>query len=105
MTTQNQVIWKPDSNRIENANVTRLMKKCGVNTVNELRKKSSSDIDWFWETCLQDLNVEWFKKYDKIREGDLPFASWFVGGKINIVANCLDRHQKTEAKNKLRAQF
>ncbi len=48
--------------------------------------------DWqgFW--ARQALELDWAKEWDTILEWDLPFAKWFVGGKLNVSYNCLDRH-------------
>jgi acetyl-CoA synthetase len=34
----------------------------------------------------------WFEPFDAVLEWQLPFAKWFVGGKLNVAYNCLDRH-------------
>src|SRR5262249_44629655 len=36
--------------------------------------------------------VDWFEPWHTVLEWNLPFAKWFVGGKLNISYNCLDRH-------------
>jgi acetyl-CoA synthetase len=48
--------------------------------------------DWqgFW--AVQALELDWIKEWETILEWDLPFAKWFVGGKLNVSYNCLDRH-------------
>jgi len=48
--------------------------------------------DWqgFW--AQQALELDWVKEWDTILDWDLPFAKWFVGGKLNVTYNCLDRH-------------
>jgi acetyl-CoA synthetase len=48
--------------------------------------------DWqgFW--ARQALELDWSAEWDTILEWDLPFAKWFVGGKLNVSYNCLDRH-------------
>jgi acetyl-CoA synthetase len=48
--------------------------------------------DWqgFW--ARQALALDWRKEWHTILEWDLPFAKWFVGGKLNISENCVDRH-------------
>lgn len=51
--------------------------------------------DEIWEESAHEL--EWIKKWDTVLEGKAPFFKWFSGGKLNISANCLDRHL---AKNK-----
>ncbi len=52
----------------------------------------------FWETQAESL--DWFRKWDSGLEWNEPHAKWFVGGKLNISYNCLDRHLKTWRKNK-----
>jgi len=52
----------------------------------------------FWSKQVE----EWlgFKKWDTEPGWNPPFAKWFVGGKLNISYNCLDRHLTTSRKNK-----
>ncbi len=49
--------------------------------------------DWqgFWARQASEL-LDWSAPWDTILEWDLPFAEWFVGGKLNVAHNCLDRH-------------
>src|SRR4029078_525514 len=44
----------------------------------------------FWPR--QALELDWTREWQKILQWELPFAKWFVGGKINVAYNCLDRH-------------
>jgi acetyl-CoA synthetase len=46
----------------------------------------------FWATAAKELH--WFKPWKKVLEWDIPWAKWFIGGKINAPYNCLDRHVK-----------
>jgi acetyl-CoA synthetase len=48
--------------------------------------------DWqgFW--AQEALALDWTNEWHTILEWDLPFAKWFVGGKLNVSYNCLDRH-------------
>jgi acetyl-CoA synthetase len=43
---------------------------------------------------------EWFRKWNKVLEWDCPWAKWFVGGRLNVTVNCLDRHLRTWRRNK-----
>jgi acetyl-CoA synthetase len=53
---------------------------------------SDAEADWqgFW--AKQALALDWQQEWHTILEWDLPFAKWFVGGKLNASYNCLDRH-------------
>ncbi|MBF0398286.1 MAG: acetate--CoA ligase [Desulfobacterales bacterium] len=63
-------------------------------------KYSIENPEAFWAEKADELH--WFKKWDKVLEQDFAEGKheWFVGGKINISYNCLDRHLKTWRKNK-----
>ncbi len=53
--------------------------------------EANADPDGFWARQAADL-LDWFEEWDTICDWDLPFAKWFVGGKLNASYNCLDRH-------------
>ena len=44
----------------------------------------------FWESQAETLH--WDKKWEQVLDWQVPFAKWFIGGKINASYNCLDRH-------------
>src|SRR3954454_15662909 len=49
--------------------------------------------DWqeFWETEGRE-RVSWFEPFDELLEWELPYAKWYLGGKLNVAYNCVDRH-------------
>ena len=59
---------------------------------------SAADPEKFWADVAGELH--WFQKWDRVLEWDLPWAKWFLGGKINLSYNCLDRHVQSARKNK-----
>ncbi|MEP7213850.1 MAG: acetate--CoA ligase [Acidobacteriota bacterium] len=60
--------------------------------------EAAADPEAFWAKQAEELH--WFKKWDTVLEWNEPFAKWFVGGKLNIAYNCLDRHLSTWRRNK-----
>ena len=59
----------------------------------KLWKQSIEDMEGFWGE--QAKSLDWFKPYDKVWEKtDLFPGKWFVGGKLNVCYNCIDRHIK-----------
>lgn len=58
-----------------------------------LYNKSLSNPEEFWGK-MAGHELSWFKRWDKVKEKDGYDSSWFVGGKLNITHNCLDRHIK-----------
>ncbi len=52
----------------------------------------------FWTEQAETL--DWFEKWDTVLEWNVPHSKWFLGGKINVAHNCLDRHLTGSRKNK-----
>jgi len=77
-----------------------------------VRQANQPDPDAIHQAMLDDLagtwgaiardEFEWFKPWDKtLDDSEAPFYKWFVGGKVNIVHNALDRHAETWRRNKV----
>ncbi|WP_433291334.1 acetate--CoA ligase [Pseudonocardia sp. CA-142604] len=61
-----------------------------ANATAEWYDRSAADRDAFW--AEQADRLHWHQKWDRVLEWDAPFAKWFVGGKLNVAYNCVDRH-------------
>src|SRR2546423_4632813 len=61
--------------------------------------QGAADPEQFWARYAES-ELHWFKKWDTVLKWERPHAEWFVGGKINISDNCLDRHLATARRNK-----
>jgi len=64
----------------------------------ELYRESIDKPATFWAREAKEL--AWQKKWAKVLEWNAPDAKWFVGGKINVCENCLDRHLTNGRANK-----
>jgi acetyl-CoA synthetase len=64
----------------------------------ELYARSIADPEAFWESAAKELH--WFAPWTRVLDWNLPWAKWFVGGKINISYNCLDRHVHSGKRDK-----
>jgi len=58
-----------------------------------LYRESLEQPEQFWSRVASELH--WFKPWDKVLEWNPPYAKWFIGGKLNLSYNCLDRHLAT----------
>jgi acetyl-CoA synthetase len=56
-----------------------------------LYDEANEDWQGFWAKQASEL-LSWSEEWHTILEWDLPFARWFVGGRLNVSYNCLDRH-------------
>ncbi len=80
-----------------------LSEKAYVKSMEEYKKiykESIENPEKFWGKLAEEL--DWYKKWDKVLVEDFANAKheWFVGGKLNVSYNCLDRHLKTWRRNK-----
>jgi acetyl-CoA synthetase len=56
-----------------------------------LHNEAAADLEAFWARQASEL-ITWQQPWSKVLEWDLPYAKWFVDGKLNVAENCLDRH-------------
>ncbi len=57
----------------------------------EIYERADADPDTWWASWAEKL--DWIEPWDEVLDwSDPPFAKWFPGGRLNVSANCLDRH-------------
>ena len=65
----------------------------------DLMDWAKEDYEGFWDHWAKE-KIDWFAPYHTVlNESDAPFYKWFVGGKLNVCYQCVDRHIKVR-KNK-----
>ena len=65
----------------------------------EIHRRSLEDPERFWAEEARKL--DWYKTWDRVLDWKLPYAKWFVGGRLNASFQCVDRHVKTWRKSKV----
>ena len=63
-----------------------------------LYESAAADRLAFWESWAEKL--DWFERWHTVLEWEPPHAKWFLGGKLNVSHNCLDRHLDGPRRNK-----
>jgi acetyl-CoA synthetase len=81
-------VFKPDGQFVRKANWNK--KRAG-----EYRKLGAKSPERFWAKMAKE-NLSWFTPWKQTLQWRPPFAKWFVGGKLNVSYNCLDRHLEGE---------
>ena len=66
-------------------------KKNSLAVGTHLYDQAAADDEGFWAQQAADL-IDWDQDWHTICEWNVPYAKWFVGGKLNVSYNCLDRH-------------
>jgi len=98
-----QFLWHPTPELIAQSNLQRFIQKHGLGSYNELMRRSTTDIAWFWNTVLCELSIQFYKPYSHVVDlsQGKPWAKWCVNGEMNIVHNMLDKYAGTEIDNRL----
>ena len=64
----------------------------------DIYDRAGVDLEGFW--AHEAKRIDWFKPWEKVLEWKAPWAKWFVGGKLNVTYNCVDRHAASSRRNK-----
>jgi acetyl-CoA synthetase len=87
------IAWRPSPAYIERSRLRRFMDRHGIASVAELMDRSTSDIAWFWDAVVQDLDLEWFQPYTQVVDlsRGIEWPRWFPGGRYNYVHDAVDK--------------
>ncbi|HLF28164.1 MAG TPA: AMP-binding protein [Anaerolineae bacterium] len=98
-----EIVWRPTPEHIRNSNLKRFMDRHGLASFDELLQRSTSDIAWFWEAVLAELDIQFYAPYSSIVDlsRGIAWPEWCVGGQLNIVHNCLDKYADTPVDNRI----
>ncbi|MDG6997816.1 MAG: AMP-binding protein, partial [Nitrososphaerota archaeon] len=93
MTDDGKFVWTPSTEFVTTSNLMKFMVSKGIESFEELRKRSVTDPEWFWGSICDHLNIEWYSRYSRVKDdsGGMQWTKWFVGGKLNITYNCVDK--------------
>jgi acetyl-CoA synthetase len=98
-----EFVWHPTPELVAQSNLQRFIAKRELGSYDELMQRSTTDIEWFWDAVLSDLDIQFYKPYSRVvdlSEGK-PWARWCIDGEMNIVHNMLDKYTGTEVDNRL----
>jgi len=94
-----EIIWRPTLDYVDGSNIHRLMSRHGIQSYDEMVRRSLDDVEWYWSQVERDLGLEWIRPYDRVLDvhQGIEWGTWFTGGQINIAGNCVDRHAAGDA--------
>lgn len=96
-------VWRPNPAWIAASNLQRFMDRYNIASYEELHARARADIAWFWDAAIADLGIEFYEPYTQVLDlsNGVEFPRWCVGGKLNIIHNCLDKWQMTPTRNRI----
>ena len=94
-----EIAWQPNPQWMAASNLQAFMDRHAIASYDELLARSIDDIAWFWDAVLTDLDIQFDVPYSQVVElsDGIQFPRWCVGGRMNIIHNCLDKWQGTPA--------
>ena len=86
-------IFQPNAEFAKNARIKNM------DEYNALQNRAMNDYEGFWGDFAKE-KIDWIEPFTNVLdESNAPFVKWFDGGKLNVAAQCIDRHLDTR-KNK-----
>jgi acetyl-CoA synthetase len=83
--------YYPNIEHVKNASIK------SMEEYHALMNEAKKDYEGFWGK-FADEKIDWFEPYTKVLdESNLPFYKWFIGGKLNVAHQCIDRHLSSKS--------
>lgn len=92
-----EFVYKPPNP--ENTNLMKLATANGIGSVKELYDRADNEPEWFWPEVIRDCDIKFTRPYTEVRSvgKDIPWTTWFTGGKINATFNCVEKYRDSDA--------
>ena len=92
------VAWTPSPEHIAGTHLARFWRRLGLADYAALQAWALDDVGRFWDAVLHDLGIEFRQPYREILDvsGGIEQPRWCVGGRMNVVHNCLDKWSGTD---------
>lgn len=101
--SSSEIVWRPSPEILRDSNLKAFMDRHGLKDLDELMHRSTEDVAWFWDAVMKDLDIQFYEPYETVVDlsAGYPWPRWCVGGKMNIVHNCLDKWIGTPTQNRV----
>ena len=88
-----EIIWNPTPKYIQRSHLKRFMSLHQIESFAKLHARSVEDIAWFTDSVIRYLDIQFQSPYRQVLNLNrgIEFPGWCVGGKLNIVENCVDK--------------
>ena len=77
------IVWRPGDEIVAQSRLRKFMDRHGIASLEELQRRSTEDIEWFWAGVLDELGIEFYSPYGCILDTsrDIAWPRWCCGGK------------------------
>jgi acetyl-CoA synthetase len=90
---ESELVWRPTPEQVSTSNTMAFMEAHAIETVGELRARSTADPEWFWAAVVDHLGLPFDGPWRAVRDTSRghPWATWFVGSRFSMSRACVDR--------------
>ncbi len=83
----------------ENTKIMAFAIKNGIHDLRTLYDRADNDPEWFWRAVIDDIGISFKSPFTKLKDDSkgIPYTKWFVGGKVNITYNCVEKFKESGA--------
>lgn len=101
------VLWRPTPDYVQRSRLSRFLERHRVADYAALYRRSIEDPEWFWTAALEEMGIEWARRYDRVLDQSrgIQWPQWFVGGRLNLVHNCVDKHRDGPVADRVAIQW
>jgi acetyl-CoA synthetase len=88
-----EIAWRPTPEYRDRSRLGAFIARHRLAGLDDLLRRSVDDPEWFWRAVLDDLGIEFYEPYRAVLDlsRGIAWPRWCVGGRLNIVHNCLDK--------------
>jgi acetyl-CoA synthetase len=97
-----EIAWRPTPEYRDGSRLAAFMRRHGISSYDDLLRRSTHDLEWFWEAVFDDLGIEFYEPYQQLLDTSrgIAWTRWCIGARLNIVHNCLDRWMGSAVEHK-----
>ena len=88
-------LWHPTPDYVQRSRLLRFMQRHRIADYPALYDRSIGEMEWFWKAALEEMGIEWASPYTRVLDlsTGIQWPQWFVGGRLNLVHNCVDKYR------------
>jgi acetyl-CoA synthetase len=88
-------LWRPTPDYVQRSRLFRFMQRHRIADYPALYNRSIGEMEWFWNAALEEMGIEWASPYTRVLDlsKGIQWPQWFVGGRLNLVHNCVDKYR------------
>jgi acetyl-CoA synthetase len=92
-----EFVWVPSEEVKRDSRLGEFLGRHGLPDYPALHRRAAEDPEWFWNAVVEYFGIRFEQPYERVLDisAGIPWAKWCVGGRTNLVLNCLDAHVGT----------